>query len=343
VCLAIAAASAFLSARFRIPVVAAWSTPGAALLAALPAPIGIEAAVGAFVLAATLVVLTALVRPLGSLVARLPTAIAAAMLAGVLFRFVAGAAAAVPGELALLLPLIALFLVARQVAPMGSVLAALAAGVALAWATGRLGALEAPLEITTLVPVAPGFVPGVLLGVGLPLWIVTMASQNLPGLAVLRAAGYAPPVRPILAVTGLASLVTAAIGAHTTNLAAITASLCTGPEVHPDPARRWPAGVAYGGCYLLLALFAGTVVAAVAALPPALVTLVAGLALLAPLTGALGTAVQQPEHRFAATLTLAVSASGITLLGIGAAFWGLLVGLVVLGLDRLAAHLRRPG
>lgn len=340
ICLATAVASIVLSSWHKIPIIAAWSTPGAALLAALPAPIGMEAAAGAFVLAAGLILLTALVRPLGDLVARLPTAIAAAMLAGVLLRFVVAVAAAVPASPALVLPLVALFLLVRLVSPMAAVLVVLVAGVALAAALGLMQPIGAGLEPTELALIVPHLSFEVMLGVGLPLYLVTMASQNLPGFAVIRAAGYVPPARSTLAVTGAMALVTAPLGAHTTNLAAITAALCTGPDVHPDPARRWPVGVVYGVLYLLLALFAGSLVGIVTALPVALVTAVAGLALLAPLTGALAAAMEVPGRRLAAVLTLAVTASGVTLGGVGSAFWGLAAGLLALLLDRAAARVR---
>jgi benzoate membrane transport protein len=162
-----------------------------------------------------------------------------------------------------------------------------------------------------------------------------MASQNLPGFAVLRAAGYHPPTRSILAVTGLTSLATAFTGAHTSNLAAITAALCTNDEVHPDPAKRWLTGPIYALCYALFAVFGASLVGLVAALPTALVATIAGTALVAPCSQALGAAVERPETRFAGVLTLAITASGLTLLGIGSPFWGLLGGLAVAFLQRL--------
>ena len=333
-CFAMAATSAFLSVRHRMPVITAWSTPGAALIAATSG-IGLPEAVGAFLFAAALVLLTAAFRPVGALIHRLPAGVASGMLGGVLLRFVVApfeSAVALPE---LVLPLLALFLAVRLVNPSVAVLAVLVAGLALAWGLGLTEAVPAGLALSRLEVTAPAFDPAVLLGLGLPLYLVTMASQNLPGFAVLRAAGYDPPARPILAVTGLASLLTAPLGAHTSNLAAITAAICTGPDTHPDPARRWLAGPIYGLCYLGLAAFGSSLVELVAAMPPALIATVAGAALAMPFAGALAAAMAAPDQRFAAALTFAVTASGIAAFGIGAPFWGLVAGLAVLGLDRL--------
>lgn len=336
-CLAMAGTSLFLSLRHRLPVITAWSTPGAALIAASAGAIALPAAVGAFLLAGLLIVVTALVRPLGELVQRLPASIAAAMLAGVLLHFVTAPFESVMGAPGLVLPLLGLFLLARLFNPMAAVLVVLVAGVLLAWLQGRMGAVPAALELSTLQLTVPAFEPGVLLGLGVPLYLVTMASQNLPGFAVLQTAGYTVPTRSILAVTGLASLLTAPFGAHASNLAAITAAICTGPDVHPDPARRWLTGPVYALCYLVLALFGASLVQLFAAMPPALIATVAGLALLGPLAGALGAAMANERQRFAAVLVLVVTASGVAPAGIGAPFWGLLAGLLVLALEKLAA------
>lgn len=186
----------------------------------------------------------------------------------------------------------------------------------------------------------PIFDPAVLTGLGLPFFIVTMASQNLSGFAVLRANGYPVPARSILGITGLASLVTAPFGASTSNLAAITAAMCAGPDAHPDPARRWLTGPILAGCYLLLAAFGASLIGVFAALPVELVRTVAGLALAGALTGSLGAALAVERDRFAAVLTLAVTASGLGLAGIGSAFWGLLTGLTVLACEGAARSWR---
>lgn len=333
--LAKAAVSLVGSLGLRIPVVAAWSTPGAALIAASPGLTDLPGAVGAFLLSALLLLATAAFRPLGRLVEAIPTPVAAAMLAGILLRFATGLFDAAAGAPALVLPLVALFLLVRLASPSAAVLAVLAAGLGLAAWLGLLGPLPTAGGPAPLVWVTPRLEPAVLLGLGVPLFLVTMAGQNLPGLAVLRAAGYAVPAGPLLALGGLASLLSAPFGAHATNLAAITAALCTGPDVHPDPARRWWAGVAYALWWLLLAAFAGTLALVVAALPPVLVATVAGTALLGPLAAALASAMASEPHRLAAVVTLAVSASGLVLGGVGPAFWGLVAGLATLALERL--------
>ena len=337
-CLAMAASSGYLSVRYRMPVVTAWSTPGAALIGA-SSGISVHAAVGAFLLAGGLIVLAAFVKPFGRLIERIPTSIAAAMLAGVLIRFVMAvfeSAGAAPG---LVLPLVGLFLLVRLFNPALAVLAVLFVGLGAAFGTGRAGALPSELSLSSLTFIAPA----VLIGLGLPLFLVTMASQNLPGFAVLRASGYAPPSRPILAVTGLGSVVTAFFGAHTSNLAAISAAICTGPDTHPDPGKRWMVGPFYALSYLIFAAFSAALIGLIAALPPELIRTVAGLALMGAFAGALGSALSEEAKRFPAVLTLAVTASGLTLFGIGSAFWGLAAGLIALGLDHMAIRLRRRG
>ncbi len=335
-CLATAAISGILSVRYRIPVVAAWSTPGAALIAA-SSGISIHAAVGSFLLAGALIVLAAFIKPFGRLIERIPTPIAAAMLAGILIRFVMAvfeSAQAAPG---LVLPLVGIFLVVRLYNAAFAVLAVLFVGLALAFGGGLARPLASDLSLSTLTFIRPVWEPTALIGLGIPLFLVTMASQNLPGFAVLRASGYTPPSRPILAVSGLASIVTAFFGAHTSNLAAISAAICTGPDTHPDPAKRWMVGPFYTLCYLIIAAFSAALIGVIAALPPELIRTVAGLALM----GALSSALSETSKILPAVLTLTVTASGLTLLGIGSAFWGLTAGLLALGLDALALRLRK--
>ncbi|QIB32498.1 benzoate/H(+) symporter BenE family transporter [Ancylobacter pratisalsi] len=331
-CLSMAATSAWLGWNHRIPIITAWSTPGAALVAGSHG-LTAQTAVGAFLVAGALILVTAAVRPLGALVQRLPVAIAAAMLAGVLFRFCTSVFTAAEADPLLVLPLIVIFLVARRINPFGAVLAVLVIGISLAFMLGRVGPLPGPLQMPAITIVLPSFEMQALIGVAVPLYIVTMASQNLPGFAVLQAAGYTPPTQSILAVTGIASLITAPLGSLTSNLAAITASICTGPDTHPDPARRWPATSFYALSYLVLAIGGASLVALIGALPAGLVATFAGLALLGPLVGALGTAMGDTAMRFPAVLTLAVTASGVSLLGIGSAFWGLMAGLAALGIE----------
>lgn len=334
ICLTKAAGGAFLSWRHRIPVVLAWSTPGAALVAATQGVTMAEAA-GAFLLAGLLIAATGAVRPLGRAVAAIPDAIAAAMLAGVLLPFclrLPGAATDLP---ALVLPMVAVFVAVRLRQPSWAVLAALAAGVALAFATGQAAPVRDAGALPALVLVTPALRPEVLLGLGLPLYLVTMASQNLPGFATLRAHGYAPPVNAALGVTGGLSALGALAGAHTISMAAITAALCMGEDSHPDRAQRWKAAMIYAGIWTALGLFGPAVLAVIAALPPALVAGAVGLALIGPFMGAAAGAFAAPEQRFAAAATLVVTASGVAAFGIGAAFWGLVAGLLLHATARL--------
>lgn len=329
-CFGIGVSSIVLSWWTRIPVVTAWSLAGAVLIAGLPAGITMAQAVGAFLLSGALMLLSGVVPALGSLVARLPATVGAAMLAGLLLRFVLAMFQAAQTEPVLVLPLLALFLLARRLHPASAPLVVLAAGLAYATALGHT--LPAPaFGLAWPVWTTPEFAPAALLGLGLPLFLVTMATQQIPGSAVLKVAGFEPPVRRALVVTGALTLLTAPFGGYSTNLSSITAAICTGPDAHPDPAQRWRTGPVYGGCYLVLALFGAGFAAMLAGLPAALVAVVAGTALLGPLTGAFAAAVAHERERFAAVVAFGVTASGMTLLGLGSAFWGLLAGVIALG------------
>lgn len=331
--IATALSALVLSVRYRMPIITAWSTPGAALIAST-AGIAFNAAVGAFVLAAALILLTATLRPLGKLIERIPSSIASAMLAGILLRLVVAMVEQVPHAPLLVLPLVALFLVVRTVWPALASLVVLATGALLAWTLGLVKPIP-PLGLSHLEFVTPAWDAATLIGLGVPLYLVTMASQNLPGFAVLRGSGYQPPTQPVLAVTGGVSFVTAFFGAHTSNLAAISAALCTGPDAHPDSAQRWKTGPFYALWWGLIALFGASLVGLFGALPPALLITVAGTALLGSTGGALGSALAHDKERLAAAGTLAVTVSGVTLMGVGSAFWGLVFGLLVLGAERL--------
>ncbi len=331
--LATALSALALSVRYRMPIITAWSTPGAALIASTSGVPSFAAAVGAFVLAAVLILLTAAIRPLGRLIERIPASIAAAMLAGILLRLVVAMVEHVPGSPLLVLPLIALFLVARAFMPALASLVVLVAGALLAWSLGLVKPMPG-IAFSTIVITAPAWDVATLVGLGVPLYLVTMASQNLPGFAVLRGSGYQPPTQPILAVTGMASLATAFMGAHTSNLAAISAALCTGPDAHPDPAKRWMTGPFYALFWSLIALLGASLVGLFGALPPALLATVAGTALLGSMASAMGAALAGDQDRLAAAGTLAVTVSGVTLMGVGSAFWGLAFGLLILGIDK---------
>jgi benzoate membrane transport protein len=333
ICLAMVVETGWLSWRTRMPVITAWSTPGAALIAATSG-FGMSEAVGAFVVTALLLVATGLIRPLTRLIARIPASVASGMLAGIVVTFVIGAFQAIPADPVLILPLIVLFFVARLFNPALSVLVVLVAGGVAAYFLGRVGHLPAP-ELSTLTLTMPHFTVVGVVGLAIPLYLVTMASQNLSGLAVLKAAGYEPDAGPLIAGTGFVSLLTAPFNAHTTNLAAISAAICTGPDTHPDPGKRWLAGPFYALAYLVFAIFGASLVAIFAVLPQSLIALVAGLALMAPLANALSISLAADQDRTAAVTAFAVTASGLTLFGIGGAFWGLVAGIAVTALDRI--------
>ncbi|UTI63884.1 benzoate/H(+) symporter BenE family transporter [Paraconexibacter antarcticus] len=321
----------------RMPIAIAWSTPGAALLVTVGVPsAGWPAAVGAFLVAGALTVLAGLWRPLGRAIAAIPGPLASAMLAGVLLPICEAPARAVvdlPGQA---VPVVLTWLVLLRVARPWAVPGALAAAaVAVATHGGfhvPAGGLLPHPDLTT-----PVFDAAAITGIALPLFIVTMASQNVTGMTVLASFGFRPPLRPILLSTGTASFLTAPFGGHGINVAAITAALSAGPDAHPDPARRWIASVTGGVVYLALGVGAGLATALVSSAPPVLVECVAGLALLGALGGALAAAVADPGLREAAVTTLVVSSSGITALKISAPFWGLLAGILFLVGQRVRA------
>jgi benzoate membrane transport protein len=333
ICLAMAVESLWLSWRTKMPIITAWSTPGAALIAA-SSGFTMAEAVGAFLVTAVLLIATGMLKPLTRLIAKIPASVASGMLAGIVVTFAVNAVKTIPADPWLILPLIAAFFVIRLFNPALSVLAVLVGGGLAAFLTGRVGGLPAP-ELSTLTLTAPEFTASAIIGLALPLYLVTMASQNLSGLAVLRASGYNPEPGPLIGVTGFFSLLSAPFGASTTNLAAISAAICTGPDVHPDPAERWKTGPFYALAYLVFAVFGASLVAIFAVLPQSLIVLVAGLALTAPLANALSIALKNEAERMAATVTFAVTASGLTLFGVGSAFWGLVAGLLVVGLDHM--------
>lgn len=334
ICLAKAIGSGVLSAWNRVPVVLAWSTPGAALIAATEG-VTMAQAVAAFILSGLLVMLTATLRPLSRAVSGIPDGIAAAMLAGVLLPFCLKGMEATKAAPLLALPMLVLFLLVRLRNPAVAVLSALALGLVLAFASGAAVWPDLSLPAPQPVLIVPEWSLPVLIGLGLPLYLVTMASQNLPGFATMRAHGYAPPVNRALAVSGGLSAASALFGAHGVNMAAITAAICMGDDVHPERGQRWKVGLAYAAVWVGLGLLSPAILTLLAALPAQVMQALVALALLGPLTGALTGAFSPADTRFAATLTIAVTGSGVAIFGIGAAFWGLMAGLAVWGLDRL--------
>lgn len=328
--LGIGVTGAVLSWRLKMPVVLAWSTPGAALLAATSAGYDWSTAVGAFLLAGLLMVATGLIPALGRLAARIPAGVASGMLAGVLLPFCLKLFQAVPVDVALIIGLIALFLIMKRFASTWAVPVVLVSAFAVLALRGQL---PTPFEgelITRLSPAMPVFELKAAIGLALPLYLVTLASQNLPGLVVLRAAGYEPPANRLIFWGGLSSTLMAPFGAHGVNLAAITAALCTDPDAHPDAAQRWKVGLIYGLIYCGVALFIPPLARLFMTMPPHILASVTGLALLAPLTGAMTTMYRDEQNRDAGIITFVTTASGLALLGIGSAFWGLVAGFAAI-------------
>ena len=330
ICIVLFLLNISMSWRQRIPISIAWSTPGAAFLMTAGMPEGgFAAATGAFLVTAALIVVAGLWRPLSRAVEAIPAAIANAMLAGILLSLCIvpiKAAATLPAQT---LPIILTWVVALRYARRYAVPLAVLATVIVLAVTTRLPDDFLAGAWPVLTPIMPTLSLDAILRLALPLFVVTMASQNLPGLAVMQANGYRVAPAPVFRITGLGSAATAIFGGLPVNLAAITAAICAGPEAHPDPARRWVAPIAAGCTYLLLGLGASLAAAFVAATPPILIEAVAGLALFSSFAGALSAAFADEKTRLPAIVTFATTASGITVGGIGGAFWGLVAGLAL--------------
>lgn len=335
-----------LSAVTRQPISVAWSTPGAALLASTGAiEGGFPAAVGAFILCGALIIIAGLFRPLGRAVASIPAPLANAMLSGVLIGLCFAPVKAVAFNPLLGLPIVLAWIVVGAFKRLWAVPAALLAfALVLAFGVdiqpGALASLEQslvpPVEIVSPVFSFAGFV-----SIALPLFIVTMASQNIPGIAVLKVNAYHPKPGGLFAATGLFSVLSAPFGGHAVNLAAITAAMCAGQDAHADPSRRYWAALISGIAYVVLGLLAGAVTAFVALAPPVLIQAVAGLALVGAFSGSAMAAFQAPESREAAAITFLVTASGVSFAGISGAFWGLIAGGLMLALSRFVAMAKR--
>jgi benzoate membrane transport protein len=335
-----------LSLATRLPVSVAWSTPGAALLASAGAiEGGFPAAVGAFLVCAALIVIAGLFRPLGRAVAAIPAPLANAMLAGVLLGLCFAPIKAIGFDPLLGLPIIVAWIVVGAFRRLWAVPAALGAFVlVLAFGVkipdGALVSLEHSL-LPDVELVRPIFTVAGLVSIALPLFIVTMASQNIPGIAVLKVHHYDPKPGPLFAVTGLFSFVSAPFGGHAVNLAAITAAMCAGQDAHADPRRRYWAAIVAGIVYIILGLLAGAVTAFVALAPPILIEAVAGLALVGALSNSAMNAFQKPESREAAAITFLVTASGVSFAGISGAFWGLIAGGLMMALSHAVRLLKK--
>lgn len=321
-----------LSLRYRMPLLTAWSTPGAAFLATSLPGIPLEEAIGAFLFSAFLITLCGVTGLFERLMRHIPSAIAAAMLAGILLRFGLELFEVMESQWLMPLVMLAAWVAGRRLWPTLAVPGVLLAGLGLVLFQGQISLNGIPLAPTTPVFMAPTFSLSTLIGVGIPLFVITMATQNLPGVAVLRAAGYQPNSSPLIGWTGATTLLLAPFGGYALNMAAISAAVCLGTDAHADPRRRYTAGMAAGIFYIIMGIFGATVTGVFNALPSALVISLAGIALFSTLAGGLASAFTQSQHRDAAIVTFLLTGSGITLLGIGGPFWGLVAGLVTLKL-----------
>ncbi|MFF6958665.1 benzoate/H(+) symporter BenE family transporter [Streptomyces sp. NPDC008317] len=323
-CVAMGLCAIYLSLRSRLPISIAWSTPGAALLAGSAGTHGgFAAAVGAFLLTGVLVVISGLWKPLGRWVSAIPKPLANAMLAGILLPLCLAPAHAVKSDPAVGLGVILAWAVVGSVRKLYAVPAAVVVAVVLIAATTHIDTAALGPLWPHPVLVTPHFTASAVIGIALPLYVVTMASQNIPGIAVLNVNGYHPEPGPLFGWTGVFSLLSAPFGGHAVNLAAITAALCAGEEAGPDPRKRYRAAVVAGGAYILLGLGAAAAVAFVNASPPNVIEAVAGLALLGALGNSLTGAMADADNRESAVVTLVVTVSGVTFFGVSGAFWGL--------------------
>lgn len=319
-----------LSLRYRMPVVTAWSTPGAAMLVVGAGTLPLSDAIGAFVLAAVLAAVAGFSGVFEKAMRRIPVSLASGMLAGVLLRFGLDVFVSVGTQPLLVLTMFITYLLGRRLFPRYAVIATLLVGVAIAGSKGLMHMDQMQLQLARPVFTLPTLSWAAVFGIALPLFIVTMASQNVPGVAVLKASGYDAPVSPVVGWIGTVNAVLAPFGGYALNLAAITAAICMGRDVHEDPARRYTAAVSAGAFYLVVGLFGATVAAVFAAFPKELVAALAGIALLGTIGNSLAVAMREEVEREPALVTFLVTASGLSMAGIGSAFWGLVAGVVTL-------------
>ena len=320
------------SLLLRKPVMVAWSTPGAAVLATAGAAgsFSMGEAVGAFMVCSALVILVGATRALERVADRIPMEIASALLAGVLARFGIQAFAAAQTALPLVLLMVGTYLVARRIAARYAVVVTLVVGILWVLITGQMAWSMEPVRLAMPVFVAPQWSVSAIVSLAIPLFVVTMASQNLPGMAVIRASGYELPVSRLITMTGWASLVLAPFGAFALNFSAITAAICMGPEAHEDRSKRYTAAASCGAIYIVIGLFGALVTGLLTSFPNELVVAIAGIALLSTIGNGLASALRDERHREPALITFLVTLSGITLMDIGSAFWGVVVGSLAL-------------
>jgi benzoate membrane transport protein len=319
----------------RKPVMVAWSTPGAAVLAVAGAGFSMSEAIGSFMVCAVLVTLCGVTGWFEKIMHRIPIAIASALLAGVLARFGLLAFSAAQTALALVGLMLATYLLGKRFLPRYAVPLTLLIALIYVALRGQFTVTNLQFSLAAPVFTAPVFTLSAAISLALPLFVVTMASQNLPGVAAIRTAGYDMPVSKIITMTGIATLVLAPFGAFALNLSAITAAICMGKEAHPDPARRYTAAVSCGAIYIAIGVFGAIVTSLLAAFPKELIAAIAGLALLGSISGGLASALVDEKHREAAIITFLVTLSGVVIAGIGSAFWGVVAGTLALFVQNL--------
>jgi benzoate membrane transport protein len=316
----------FLSWTLRVPVITAWSAPGTALLVTLFPAITLNQAVGAYITAAVIIFLIGVSGSFDKIMRRIPAGIAAGMMAGILFQFGVNAFKSATTRPTLTFGMVVAYVVFRRLVPRYSIVLVLIAGVFLAMLLGDTNVSGLELALTIPVFITPEWTWGTTLSLALPLVLVSLTGQFLPGMAILHLSGYSTPARPIIAATSLASLGVAFVGGITIVVAAITAALCTGKDAHEDPAKRYVAGIANGVFYLIGGTFAGTIVRLFTALPKEFIAVLAGLALIGAIAANITAVVREEDHREASVITFLATASGMSFLGLGSAFWGVVIG-----------------
>jgi benzoate membrane transport protein len=316
----------FLSWALKVPVITAWSAPGTALLVTLFPAITLNQVVGAYITAAVIIFLIGVSGSFDRIMRRIPPGIAAGMMAGILFQFGVNAFKSATTMPALTFGMVAAYAVFRRLVPRYCIVLVLVSGITLAMLLGDTNVSGLELTLTTPTFITPEWTWGTTLSLALPLVLVSLTGQFLPGMAILHLSGYRTPARPIIAATSLASLGVAVFGGITIVVAAITAALCTGKDAHEDPAKRYVAGIANGVFYLIGGTFAGTIVTMFTALPKEFIAVLAGLALLGAIAANVTTVVREEDHREASVITFLATASGMSFLGLGSAFWGVVIG-----------------
>lgn len=321
-----------LSLWLKVPVVTAWSAPGTALLVTLFPGLSLNEAIGAYLTAAVIIFLIGVTGSFDRIIRMIPPGIASAMMAGILFQFGVGVFVSLESVPALAIGMIIAYLVFKRLTPRYSLVLLLVAGVTLAVFLEGASLEGVSVQFADLQFIRPEWTWNATLSLAIPLVLVSLTGQFLPGMAILRTSGYSTPAKPIVIVASLTSFFTAFFGGITTVIAAITAAICTSKEAHEDPDKRYVAGVANGGFYLIGGIFAGTIVALFTSLPGEFVAILAGLALLGAITSNISAFAAEKSHLEASVITFIATASGISFLGLGSAFWGVVVGALAYNL-----------